>query len=140
HRRIFGEDLSPLTLKELEQLEHQLDSTLRQIRSMRTQSMLDQLSDLQRKERMWLETNKFLQNTLKEYDLQNQEGPSWSGGENDNSFDQHQNQEQHPQHESFFQPLDCTNLQTGYNPVGSSQTTVSTSGQNVNVIIPKWML
>ncbi|XP_076912228.1 agamous-like MADS-box protein MADS2 [Bidens hawaiensis] len=80
-RRLFGEDLSPLTLKELEQLEHQLDSTLSQIRSIRTQSMLDQLSDLQRKQRMWLETNKVLQNTVRRYDLQNQEGPSWSGGE-----------------------------------------------------------
>ncbi|XP_076941873.1 agamous-like MADS-box protein MADS2 isoform X2 [Bidens hawaiensis] len=110
-RQLFGEDLSPLTLKELEQLERQLDSTLRQIRSIR----------------------------LEEYYAE--AGPSWAGGENCNSFvQQHQNQEQHPQHEGFFQPLDCTNLQIGYNPIGSSQMTASTSGQNVNGIIPGWML
>ncbi|XP_076914798.1 agamous-like MADS-box protein MADS2 [Bidens hawaiensis] len=137
-RQFFGEDLSPLTLKELEQLERQLDSTLRQIRSIRTQSMLDQLSDLQVKERMWVETNKGLQNKLEEYYAE--AGPSWAGGENGNSFGQHQNQEHHPQHEGFFQPLDCTNLQIGYNPIGSSQLTASTSGQNVNGIIPGWML
>ncbi|MFS7894167.1 putative transcription factor MADS-MIKC family [Helianthus anomalus] len=34
-RQLFGEDLGPLNLKELEQLERQLDSTLRQIRSIR---------------------------------------------------------------------------------------------------------
>ncbi|KVH92661.1 Transcription factor, K-box [Cynara cardunculus var. scolymus] len=46
-KQLFGEDLGPLNLKELEQLERQLDSTLRQIRSIRTQSMLDRLSELQ---------------------------------------------------------------------------------------------
>ncbi|KAJ0712295.1 putative transcription factor, K-box [Helianthus annuus] len=35
YRQLFGEDLGPLNLKELEQLERQLDSTLRQIRSIR---------------------------------------------------------------------------------------------------------
>ncbi|MFS7947996.1 putative transcription factor MADS-MIKC family [Helianthus anomalus] len=99
--QLFGEDLNPLNLKELEQLERQLDSTLRQIRSIRTQSMLDRLSELQVK--------------LEEYYAENQAGPSWAGGEHVNSFGQHhQNQEQHPQnHEGFFQPLDCTNLQIG---------------------------
>ncbi|KAI3762005.1 hypothetical protein L1987_52428 [Smallanthus sonchifolius] len=114
-RQLFGEDLSPLNLKELEQLERQLDSTLRQIRSIRTQSMLDRLSDLQVKERMWVEANKGLQNKLEEYYAENQAGPSWTGGENAGSFGQHnQNHEQHPQHLGFFQPLDCNfNLQIG---------------------------
>ncbi|KAJ0653800.1 putative transcription factor MADS-MIKC family [Helianthus annuus] len=101
YEQLFGEDLNPLNLKELEQLERQLDSTLRQIRSIRTQSMLDRLSELQVK--------------LEEYYAENQAGPSWAGGEHVNSFGQHhQNQEQHPpDHEGFFQPLDCTNLQIG---------------------------
>ncbi|KAL8247075.1 hypothetical protein R6Q59_008291 [Mikania micrantha] len=46
-RHLFGEDLGRLSIKELEQLEQQLDSSLRQIRSRRTQSMLNQLSQLQ---------------------------------------------------------------------------------------------
>ncbi|OIW18029.1 hypothetical protein TanjilG_07613 [Lupinus angustifolius] len=48
-RNLMGEDLGPLSSKELESLERQLDSSLKQIRSTRTQFMLDQLSDLQRK-------------------------------------------------------------------------------------------
>nr|GEY08507.1 MADS-box protein CMB1-like isoform X1 [Tanacetum cinerariifolium] len=48
-RQVCGEDLEQLSIKELEQLERQLDSTLKQIRSMRTQSMLNQLSELQLK-------------------------------------------------------------------------------------------
>ncbi|XP_024977577.1 developmental protein SEPALLATA 1-like isoform X1 [Cynara cardunculus var. scolymus] len=139
-RQLFGEDLGPLNLKELEQLERQLDSTLRQIRSIRTQSMLDRLSELQVKERMWLEANKALQNKVRiHFYAENQAGPSWAGGENGHSY--HQHQDQHPQPQGFFQPLDCnSNLQIGYNTIGSSQINASTSGQNVNGIVPGWML
>lgn len=45
----MGEDLGPLSTKELESLERQLDSSLKQIRALRTQFMLDQLNDLQSK-------------------------------------------------------------------------------------------
>ncbi|KAK1282491.1 hypothetical protein QJS10_CPB22g00608 [Acorus calamus] len=48
-RHFLGEDLGPLNSKQLEQLERQLESSVRQIRSTRIQQMLDQLSDLQRK-------------------------------------------------------------------------------------------
>nr|GFC56432.1 developmental protein SEPALLATA 1-like [Tanacetum cinerariifolium] len=36
-RQVCGEDLEQLSIKELEQLERQLDSTLKQIRSMRVE-------------------------------------------------------------------------------------------------------
>lgn len=136
-RQVFGEDLGPLSLKELEQLERQLDSTLRQIRSIRTQSMLDRLSELQVKERMWLEANKALQHKLEEVYAENQAGPSWAAaGENCCSYEQ-QNQH-HPQSQDFFRPLDCNpNLQIGYNEVGPSHLT----GQNnLNALVPGWML
>ncbi|KAK9277316.1 hypothetical protein L1049_006856 [Liquidambar formosana] len=44
---LLGEDLGHLGTKELEQLEQQLYVSLKQIRSTRTQFVLDQLSDLQ---------------------------------------------------------------------------------------------
>ncbi|CAL2230694.1 unnamed protein product [Prunus armeniaca] len=59
-RNLLGEDLGPLSSKELESLERQLDMSLKQIRSTRTQCMLDQLTDLQRKEHMLNEANKTL--------------------------------------------------------------------------------
>ncbi|KAL6656296.1 hypothetical protein ACP70R_007122 [Stipagrostis hirtigluma subsp. patula] len=59
-RNLLGEDLGSLGIKELEQLEKQLDSSLRHIRSTRTQHMLDQLTDLQRREQMQCEANKCL--------------------------------------------------------------------------------
>ncbi|KAJ0551281.1 putative transcription factor MADS-MIKC family [Helianthus annuus] len=146
-RQIFGEDLGPLSLKELEQLERQLDSTLRQIRSIRTQSMLDRLSELQNKEKMWIEANKDLQNKLEEIYAENQAGPSWTAAlEHGCSYEQqqhhhHHHHNHHPQSQGFFQPLDCNpNLQIGYNTVVSSQLTATTNGQNLSGLVPGWML
>lgn len=133
-RQVCGEDLEPLSLKELEQLERQLDSTLKQIRSMRTQSMLDRLSELQLKEKMWLEANRALQEQLEVVYAENQAGPSWANC----TYEQ---QHEHPQSQGFFQPLDGNpNLQIGYNTVGSSQLTATTNGQNLNGLVPGWML
>ncbi|PWA74995.1 flower development transporter SEP1 [Artemisia annua] len=136
-RQVCGEDLEPLSLKELEQLERQLDSTLKQIRSMRTQSMLDRLSELQLKEKMWLEANRALQQQLEVVYAENQAGPSWAVGENCTYEQQHE----HARSQGFFQPLECnSNLQIGYNTVGSSQLTTTTNGQNLNGLVPGWML
>nr|ACU17977.1 unknown [Glycine max] len=69
-RNLMGEDLGPLSSKELESLERQLDSSLKQIRSTRTQFMLDQLSDLQRKEHLLSEANRSLrQRQLEGYQI-----------------------------------------------------------------------
>ncbi|XP_004504398.1 agamous-like MADS-box protein MADS4 isoform X2 [Cicer arietinum] len=68
-RNLMGEDLGPLSSKELESLERQLDTSLQQIRSTRTQFMLDQLSDLQRKEHMLSEANRSLRQRLERYQL-----------------------------------------------------------------------
>ncbi|XP_020395381.1 MADS-box transcription factor 7 [Zea mays] len=59
-RNLLGEDLESLGIKELEHLEKQLDSSLKHIRSTRTQHMVDQLTELQKKEQMFCEANKCL--------------------------------------------------------------------------------
>lgn len=59
-RNLFGEDLGPLNSKELESLERQLDMSLKQIRSTRTQCMVDQLNDLRRREQYLTESNRTL--------------------------------------------------------------------------------
>ncbi|KAK4479423.1 hypothetical protein RD792_014937 [Penstemon davidsonii] len=48
-RHYMGEDLDPLGLKELQNLEHQLDSSLKHIRSRKNQLMHEAISDLQKK-------------------------------------------------------------------------------------------
>ncbi|TVU04925.1 hypothetical protein EJB05_48069, partial [Eragrostis curvula] len=112
-RNLLGEDLDSLGIKELEQLEKQLDSSLRHIRSTRTQHMVDQLTELQRREQMFSDANKCLRRKLEESNqvLWQQ---AWEHGER-------QPEVQQPQQlhggNGFFHPLDAAGeptLQIGY--------------------------
>ncbi|KAG8641600.1 agamous-like MADS-box protein MADS4 [Manihot esculenta] len=132
-RNLLGEDLGPLSSKELESLERQLDMSLKQIRSTRTQYMLDQLTDLQRKEQMLNEANKTLKQRLVEgYQINTMQlNPS---AEEVEAFGR-----QAPQHHGdvFFHPLECEpTLQIGYQP---DPITVVTAGPSVNNYMPGWL-
>nr|AUO28995.1 AGL6-1 [Cymbidium sinense] len=63
-RHLLGEDLDMLSLKELQQLERQLESSLSQARQKRTQLMLDQMEELKKKERHLGDINKQLKHKL----------------------------------------------------------------------------
>ncbi|KMT18681.1 hypothetical protein BVRB_2g028090 isoform B [Beta vulgaris subsp. vulgaris] len=137
-RNLLGEDLGPLNVKELDQLERQLESSLKQIRSTKTQSMLDQLTDLQNKEHALMEANKTLKteqlDRIMVKDTQ-QFRQTWDGSEQNVHYGQ-----QHAQSQGLFQPLDCNpTLQIGYNPESSEQMTVATSHTQVPGFLPGWM-
>ncbi|KAF5746423.1 transcription factor MADS3 [Tripterygium wilfordii] len=132
-RNLLGEDLGPLNSKELESLERQLDMSLKQIRSTRTQYMLDQLTDLQRKEHLLSEANNSLKQRLMEgYHVHSlQMNPSAE----DVVYGRQQAQ---PQGDGFFHPLDCEpTLQIGYptDPI----TTVVTAGPSVSNYMAGWL-
>ncbi|XP_010527982.1 PREDICTED: agamous-like MADS-box protein AGL3 [Tarenaya hassleriana] len=65
-RHLLGEGVGELGLDDLEQLELQVDMSLKQIRSTKTKFMLEQISELKRKEEMLMETNKGLRIKLEE--------------------------------------------------------------------------
>lgn len=136
-RNLLGEDLGPLNTNDLERLERQLDSSLKQVRSTKTQYMLDQLSDLQNKEHLLVEANRALTIKLDEISSRNNLRQSWEGGEQSMSYGP-----QNAQSQRFFQPLDCNpTLQIGYNASGSDQQLSGTThAQQVNGFIPGWML
>ncbi|KAE8685927.1 Agamous-like MADS-box protein AGL9-like protein [Hibiscus syriacus] len=136
-RNLLGEDLGPLNSKELEQLEHQLESSLKHVRSTKTQYMLDQLSDLQNKEQMLMEANRALSLKLEDINASNQFRAHWEGGEQSVSFNNQQAQSM-----GFYQPLECNpTLQIGYcNPGASDQMAATSHAQQVNGFIPGWML
>lgn len=134
-RNLLGEDLGPLNTKELEQLERQLEGSLKQVRSTKTQYMLDQLADLQNKEHMLLEANRTLTLKLEEISARNNLR-QWEDGEQSMSY-----AHQHAQSQGLFQPLECNpTLQIGYNPVCSDQITSTSHPQQVSGFIPGWML
>ncbi|XP_057436159.1 agamous-like MADS-box protein MADS2 [Lotus japonicus] len=141
-RNLLGEDLGPLNSKDLEQLERQLDSSLKQVRSTKTQFMLDQLSDLQNKEQMLVEANRSLSVKLDDINSRNHYRQSWDQA-GDQSMQYGGSQNAHSQ--GFFQPLECNpTLQIGsdyrYNGVASDQMAATTQAQQVNGFIPGWML
>nr|QOJ53903.1 SEPALLATA-like protein SEP3-3 [Tagetes erecta] len=112
-RNLLGEDLGPLSCKELESLERQLDTSLKQIRSARTQTMLDTLTDLQKKEHALNEANRTLKQRLMEGNHVNT--LHWHPhAQHEIGYDQH-HEPQHQSGEAFFHPLDCgPTLQMGY--------------------------
>lgn len=134
-RHILGEDLGQLNTKDLEQLERQLDSSLRQIRSRRTQNMLDQLSDLQQKEQSLLEINKSLKIKLEENSVAHR--AQWHTGDQNIQF-----RHQPVQSEGFFQPLQCnTNtVPNSYLYNLGPLDNIESSTQNATGILPGWML
>lgn len=138
-RHLLGEELGQLGTKDLEQLERQLDSTLRQVRSTKTQYMLDQLSDLQQKEQELVEINKALRDKLDENDARIQS--EWEAEERNNMAYRSQQAAQPDQ--GVFESVDCNNTMhmAGYNSaVNDHQMASATPTQNGGGVIPGWML
>ncbi|XP_020229786.1 MADS-box transcription factor 1 isoform X4 [Cajanus cajan] len=131
-RNLMGEDLGPLNSKELESLERQLDSSLKQIRSTRTQFMLDQLSDLQRKEHLLSEANRSLrQRQLEGYQINPLQ---LNPGVEDMGYGRHPSQ---TQGDALFQPLECEpTLQIGYQP---DPVSVVTAGPSMSNYMAGWL-
>ncbi|CAL4913273.1 unnamed protein product [Urochloa decumbens] len=79
-RNILGEDLGPLSMKELEQLENQIEVSLKHIRTRKNQMLLDQLFDLKSKEQELQDLNKDLKKKLQQTDAENLLHVSWEEG------------------------------------------------------------
>uniref|UniRef100_A0A7N1A610 Uncharacterized protein n=1 Tax=Kalanchoe fedtschenkoi TaxID=63787 RepID=A0A7N1A610_KALFE len=65
-RHYMGEDLDSLILKELQNLENQLDSALKHIRAKKSQLMFESISELQKKDKQLHEQNTSLAKQMKE--------------------------------------------------------------------------
>ncbi|CAN4082728.1 unnamed protein product [Withania somnifera] len=65
-RHYMGQDLDPLSLRELQGLEQQIDTSLKRIRNRKNQLMHESISELQKKERALQEQNNLITKKLKE--------------------------------------------------------------------------
>ncbi|KAH0704596.1 hypothetical protein KY285_018874 [Solanum tuberosum] len=138
-RNFLGEDLGTLNTKDLEQLENQLESSLKQIRSRKTQFMLDQLADLQQKEQMLAESNRLLRRKLEESAVGFPLRLCWEDGAEHQAMHQ---QNRLPNTEGFFQPLGLhsSSPHFGYNPVNTDEVNAAATAHNMNGFIHGWML
>ncbi|KAE8678396.1 Floral homeotic protein APETALA 1 [Hibiscus syriacus] len=83
-RHYMGEDLDSLSLKELQNLEQQIDTALKHIRSKKNQLMCESISELQRKEKAIKEQNTMLAKQIKEREKTVAHQLLWEQQDNDN--------------------------------------------------------
>ncbi|KAK6913399.1 Transcription factor, K-box [Dillenia turbinata] len=77
HRHFLGNDLDPLSLRELQHLEQQLDTALKRIRTRKNQLMHESIVELQKKEKALQEQNNVLLKKLKENEKTLAERAQW---------------------------------------------------------------
>ncbi|KAE8663871.1 Agamous-like MADS-box protein AGL9-like protein [Hibiscus syriacus] len=124
-RNLLGEDLGPSSIKELESLEKQLESSLKLVRSMRTQYMVDQLTELQRKEHLLSEANQ----TLKQRLIEGYQVHSLRLNPNPEDISYGRQPSHQPQVHGFFHPL--------YQPDPMSAATAA--GPSVSNYLTGWL-
>uniref|UniRef100_A0A0E0P1F6 MADS-box protein n=1 Tax=Oryza rufipogon TaxID=4529 RepID=A0A0E0P1F6_ORYRU len=132
-KHLMGEDLESLNLKELQQLEQQLENSLKHIRSRKSQRMLESINELQRKEKSLQEENKVLQKELVEKQKVQKQQVQWD-----------QTQPQTSSSSSSFmmrEALPTTNI-SNYPAAAGERIEDVAAGQpqHVRIGLPPWML
>jgi MADS-box transcription factor len=130
-KHLMGEDLESLNLKELQQLEQQLESSLKHIRSRKNQLMHESISELQRKERSLQEENKVLQKELVEKQKAHTQQAQWE-----------QTQPQTSSSSSSFMMREATPATNISNhPAAAGERAEDATGQpQVRMALPPWMV
>ncbi|KAJ7956502.1 MADS box transcription factor [Quillaja saponaria] len=125
-RNFMGEDLDSLRVKELQHLEQQLDSSLKQIRSRKNQIMYESISELHKKGKALQVENNLLAKKVKEKEKELAEK------------EQHQQQQNHDMELQSLQSLNIGSCsQEGFNGGNIGGTP---SQRPANTLIPSWML
>ncbi|NP_001312873.1 agamous-like MADS-box protein AGL8 homolog [Nicotiana tabacum] len=127
-----GEDLDSLCMKELQNLEHQLDSALKHIRSRKNQLMHESISELQKKDEALQEQNNNLSKQVKEGEKELAQQTQWEQQSHD-----------HLNSSSFVltQPLSSLHLGEAYPTAGDNgELEGSSRQQQQNTVMPPWML
>ncbi|XP_060169396.1 agamous-like MADS-box protein AGL8 homolog isoform X3 [Lycium barbarum] len=132
-KHYMGEDLDSLSMKELHNVEHQLDSALKHIRSRKNQLMHESISVLQKKDKALQEQNNQLSKKMKEREKELAQQNQWD-------------QQNHEIHSSSFvlqQQLDSPHLGEAYQSAGVDNGEVegaNSQQQPSSTGMPQWML
>lgn len=129
-RHYVGEDLDNLSLKELQNLEHQLDTALKHIRTKKNQLMHESISQLQKKDKALQENNSVLSKKVKERE---------KALAKKTQIDQ---QNQVPNTSSILIPhaLPLNIGGTGSSAIEDEATTHRANTSNTSTLYPSWML
>ncbi|KAK8936473.1 Floral homeotic protein APETALA 1 [Platanthera zijinensis] len=129
----MGEKLENLSVKELQQLEQQLETALKYIRPQRNQLLLNTISELQGTEKSLLEQNSFLEKKLAEIEKIRTitEHTSWKM--------QREDQASSPPSQ-FINDRPTLNMGRYPASVGEEENTAQPSVQGISSSLPPWML
>ncbi|XP_022727920.1 truncated transcription factor CAULIFLOWER A-like [Durio zibethinus] len=137
-RNFMGEELDPLSLRDLQLLEQQIDNSLRRIRTRKNKLMLESISELQKKEKTLQDQNKMLAEKLKVSEKMQTE------------HEQRELQNLAQNSSSFMQPppsppatILFPSLTIGGNYQAKERTNKEVEAQSrpsTNTVIPPWML
>ncbi|CAN4086228.1 unnamed protein product [Withania somnifera] len=132
-RHYAGEDLDSLSMKELQNLEHQLDSAIKHIRSRKNQLMHESISELQKKDKALQEQNNNLSKKVKEREKELAQRTPWEQQSHD-----------HLNSSSFLLPHPLNDLHLGeaYPTAGDNGEVEGSSQQQPQntSVMPPWML
>nr|CAD11983.2 putative MADS-box protein [Saururus chinensis] len=76
-RQLMGEDLDALTPKELQQLENQLESALKHVKSRKNQVIYDSMVELRRKEKLLRDENTMMEKKIQEKKKERVQQAQW---------------------------------------------------------------
>ncbi|XP_057805017.1 truncated transcription factor CAULIFLOWER A-like isoform X2 [Salvia miltiorrhiza] len=128
HRNLSGENLECLSSKELQNLEHQLDTSLKKLRSRKNHLMNESISTMQKKDKSLQEQNNLLSRKIKEKEKEKELGEETGPA---------QNQHMCVDVEQHLSSLNTSETYENEGDVGQSE------GCNNNEVIttaPPWML
>lgn len=130
-RHLMGEDIDTLNLKELQNLEHQLDSALKHIRTRKNQLMYESISELQKKDKALQEQNNLLTKQIKEKEKKEKEQQA--------QLEQHQNHDLNSSSVVISQSLHSLNIGGAYQAAVGDVEGAPHQIQN-NAVMPPWMI
>ncbi|XP_019166844.1 PREDICTED: truncated transcription factor CAULIFLOWER A-like isoform X2 [Ipomoea nil] len=131
-RHYMGEDLDSLSFRELQNLEHQIDSSIKHIRSKKNQLMLESISELQKKDRALKDENNKNQTQIKEREKEMAEQPNLE-----------QQEKQDTNSSSSYvalQPVNSFNLGETYEIAGEGREIEDAQLPPPNIVMPQWLL
>lgn len=130
-RNFMGQDLDGLSIKELQNLEHQLDSALKHIRSRKNQLMYESISELHKKDKALQEQNNTLSKKIKE---------------KEKALAQRALLERHGDEMDLTssvlvpQPVETSNIRGSSQVRGDGDNEGTPTPTRANAILPPWML
>ncbi|KAG6410234.1 hypothetical protein SASPL_128287 [Salvia splendens] len=139
-RHYMGEDLDTLSMKELQNLEHQLDDSLKHIRRRKNQLMNESISELQKKDKALQEQNNILAKKIKEREKETAAAATMEQQQNHNLDSSGFGHPHHMGMGSFNHSNEMYQVEGEGAAAAGGMSVTQCQNQFSNPVMPPWML